>query len=129
MPYKIKKRKKRPTPEYFKQREIEYLRKKYKGKVPPLSVSARTGTRSVAGIHENIYKKGKIVEYKNNFAQVEKVTKQGIHIRTFKRGKDGFYTPTKKVKFLSVKEVGKGKVYPFFTSFPLVLGLPFTIKN
>jgi len=127
MAYKIK-RKNAPKPEYFKQKEIDYLREKYKGKFPPLSVTARTGTRQVSGIYKRIYKKGKMVEYKKNLAQVERVTPRGIHIKTFKKGKDGFPTPTGKVIFVSAREVEKGKVYPFFTRFPMMWGYtPFTI--
>lgn len=117
MAFGIKTKKKRrtiPKPKYFEQREIRDL-----GEHPKFTEQARTGTRITAGVHERIYKEGNVVEYKGNLAMVEKVSKKGIHIRVYKRGKDDFPSiKAKKSKFLSVKEVEKGKVYPYFIDLP-----------
>ena len=117
MTYKIKTKKKRrsiPKPKYFEQREIKDL-----GGHASFQEMARTGTRITAGVHERIYREGNVVEYKGNLAVVEKVSKKGIHLRVHKRGKDGFPSvKAKKSKFLSVKEVEKGQVYPYFIDLP-----------
>lgn len=108
-----KKKRKVLSPKYFEQREIRDVSDK------GFQEQARTGTRITAGIQDRIYRKGAVVQYKGDLAKVEKVTKQGIHIRTYKRGKDDFPSvKAKKTKFLSVEDVEKGKVYPYFTNLP-----------
>jgi hypothetical protein len=117
MAFKIKakpKRRKIPKPEYFKEREVRDL-----GKHASFQAMARVGTRRSLGVPERIYKEGNVVEYKGNLAVVEKVSKKGIHIRVYKRDKDGFASAkSKKTKFLSVKDVEKGKTYPYFIDLP-----------
>jgi len=117
MAFKIKskiKRRKIPKPKYFEEREIRDLKKN-----ASFQDKARVGTRITAGIHERIYKEGNVVEYKGNLAVVEKVSKQGIHIRVYKRGKDDFPSiKAKNTKFLTTKDVEKGKVYPHFIDVP-----------
>lgn len=127
MAFKIKgKRVCPPKPEFFREREIQSLRKKHKGKLPPFTEISRTGIRRVSGIHSRIYKKGRIVQYKGKLASVEKVTTKGIIISPFTKP-NGLATPTKKKVFVSANDVEKGKVYPFFTNFPLVFGGIITI--
>jgi hypothetical protein len=111
---KSKKRRKIPSAEYFKEREIRDLPKN-----ASFQDMARTGTRRAFGVPERIYKKGNVLQYKGNLAIVEKVSKKGIHIRVYKKGKDDFPSvKSKKAKFLSVKEVEKGVVYPYFIDLP-----------
>lgn len=118
MTYKIKKKRGgTPKPEYFREREIKDLAKETKGK-PTYKQISRASFRRALGIHKRIYKKGLLVEYQGNPAQVKKVTKQGITIQTFKKGKEGFPEETKKEKFVSVNEIEQGKVYPYFTGIP-----------
>jgi len=122
MSYRVKTKKKKrkiPTPEYFKSREVRDL-----GRHASFQEMARTGTRNTAGISEGIYKEGNPVQYKEGLAVVEKVSRKGIHIRPYKRDKEGFPSiKAKKTKFLTVKEIEAGKVYPYFTSMPDLLFL------
>ena len=122
MSYKIKIKKKRrtiPKSEYFKNREVKDL-----GRHASFQDMARTGIRNTAGISEGIYREGNPVQYKEELAVVEKVSRKGIHIRPYKRDKDGFPSiKAKKTKFLTVREVEAGKVYPYFTSMPDLLFL------
>lgn len=128
MVFKVKGKKKcpvvrRPRAEFFREKEIQLLREKHKGKLPPFNEITRTGLRRVSGIHSRIYKKGRIVQYKGRLAEVEKVSTRGITLRPFsKPKKTGIATPLKKTVFVSVKDVEAGKVYPFFNRFPLVFG-------
>lgn len=125
MTYGIKGRKRRsiPKPEYFKKREIRDLwgaKKK-----PSYSEIGRAGARQVGGVHKKVFKEGRIVSYKGSLARVEKVSKKGVHIRPIKRDSQGFPTlEQKKTKFLTVKQVEKGAINPFFTNVPdFVFGL------
>lgn len=122
MAFKLKQKKKKrkiPSPQYFENREVRDL-----GRNASFQDMARTGTRNTAGISAGIYKEGNPVQYKEGLAIVEKVSRKGIHIRQYKTGKDGFPSvKAKKTKFLTVKEVEKGKVYPYFTSMPDLLFL------
>ncbi len=132
MVFKVKGKKKcpvvkRPRPEFFREKEIQVLRKRHKGKIPPFTELTRTGLRRVSGIHSRIYKKGRVVQYKGRLAEVKKVSTRGITLQLFsKPKKTGLATLTKKEVFVSVKEVESGKVYPFFNRFPLVFGGIFT---
>ena len=114
---------KRPRAEFFREKEIDVLRKRHKGKIPPFTELTRTGLRRVSGIHSRIYKKGRLVQYKGRLAEVKKVSTRRITLQPFsKPKKTGIATPLKKTVFVSVKEVEAGKVYPFFNRFPLVFG-------
>ena len=128
MVFKIKSSK-APKPEYFQEQEYAMLRKKYHGKVPPMKVLARQGTRQASGMYRLIYKKGNIIEYKEHIGEVEKVTKEGIWVRILKKDKTGLPSKTSKSMFVSTKEVEAGKVYPFFTNIPLVFALPFSMEK
>ena len=129
MAYKIKRRK-TPKPAYFRERELRDIRKEYKGKLPPFKRITITGARRTAGFYKRVYKKGKIVEYDNGLARVERVSKRGIHVRQFKRDKEGFLTKLDdKQKFISVMEIDKGKVQPTNTNFPLLPVIPFTMDK
>jgi hypothetical protein len=132
MAYKVKKKRaKKLKPEYFRERDIASIRKKYKGKVPPYKVLAKTGIKRTEGFYKRVYEKGRVIKYKDKIARVEKVTRQGIHIRIIKKDKQGFPTkPSKKLKFVSVEEVRKGNVRPFFTRLPLLIfTAPLTIET
>ncbi len=125
MAFKVK-RKKRvcpPQPEFFRQQELDRLVKKHKGKFPPFFELTRTGTRRVSGVHRRIYQKGRIVQFEGKLARVDKITTKGIVITPFtKPDKKGITGISKKKVFVSSQDIEKGKVYPFFTNFPLIFG-------
>jgi len=128
MSYKIKSSK-APKPEYFQEQEYAMLRKKYHGKVPPMKVLVRQGTRQASGMYPLIYEKGNAVEYKGHFGKVEKVTRAGIWIRIVKKDRTGLPSKMSKPMFVSTKEVEAGKVYPPFTNIPVVFALPFSMEK
>lgn len=120
MAYKTKiKKTKVPSPDYFRQRDIRDLRKKKHKSFKQLFIS---GERQVSGFYPRVYEKGRMVQYGNTIGQVEKVTRQGIHIRVIKRDKQGFPTiKAKKTTFVPVSQVEKGGIRPFFTNVPDLL--------
>jgi hypothetical protein len=109
MAYKVKNKKRS-----FTDRELEIFRQKTKGK-PTAKQITREGTRVALRIPQRVHKKGQIVEYKDNVGIVDKVTKKGIYVREFKRGKDNIAKPSKSTTFISDKKIQKGEVYPAFS--------------
>jgi hypothetical protein len=109
MTYKIKSKK---IPKgYFEEKEIERLRKKYKGKLPPFTTITRAGTRYVAGIQKKVHREGSMILYKDKIARIDRVTEKGIWITPFKT--NGITTPTKEIIFIPEKRVER-EVYPYF---------------
>ena len=100
MTYKIKKKTGR-------EKEMQVIRRKYKGKLPPLTVLTRTGTRRIFKFPTRTHKVGKIVNYKGKLAVVRKVTSRGVHLQEIKINKKGGLLdskPSKKIKFIPEKE-------------------------
>lgn len=123
---KVKHRKEIPN-SYWKEEEIARIRKKYKGKVPPFSVISKEGTRMVLGIPKRIHEKGELVYYKNEVARVHSVSKKGIFLQKFSKA-EGLAIPTKKLMFVSEKDLDEGKVYPVFTNIPIGVNFDMYVK-
>ena len=119
MKYPVKKRKQKLGGEYFRQRELENLRVKYKGKRMSLQEASRLEFRQMSGVEERVYRKKGLVEYQGEIGQVKKVTHKGIWIEKFhKADKKGIAYPSGKVVFVSEKKAEK-EVQPFFTNIPI----------
>lgn len=95
------------NPRYYSDLEIEEL--KHKKKIP-FSEYSRVGTRRAFHIPERVRQKDEVVNYKDNFAIVRKITKNGIYIEKFKR-ENGFDVPSGKLTFITNKEA-EHTLYP-----------------
>lgn len=112
MSYKLKHKKQKEIPEsYYNDLEIQELRKRYKGHVPPISEVMRVGTRRTLHVEKLVHRKGHTVQYKDGLAIVKKVEKKGLYIQTFKKDKDGFSTPSGKSIFIPQHRV-EHEIYP-----------------
>jgi hypothetical protein len=127
MAYKISKKSSKIPASYWKEQEILRLRKKYKGKLPPITEISRVGTRRTLGIQEKVHKKGSIVEYKEGMARVKKVTKRGLWIEPFTKPDKEIAYPSGKVIFIPEKRVER-EIYPFFTNLPIYFEPFFMMK-
>jgi hypothetical protein len=122
MAYKIKNFKKIPK-NYFEERELANVRKKYKGKVPPFRVLAREGTREAFAIQESVHTKGEFVQYRGELGRVEKVEKTGIWLNLFKKDNKGIINNARTERvFVKEKDVEAGKVYPYYSKLPMIFG-------
>jgi hypothetical protein len=111
MTYKIKQAREIPKG-YFKQKEIENLRKKKN--VSFIDIERET-MREATGMQKIIHRQGAIVEYKGDIAKVKKVTKKGLWLQPFKS--NGIITPSGRAVFVSEENIEKGKVYPYAVEF------------
>jgi hypothetical protein len=116
MAYKIKQKKD------YSERDIEVLREKYKGHLPPISQIYRASARRRLHIQERLHIKGTFIEYKDKVGRIEKVTDKGIYVKLLRKS-DGIAYPEKRLTFISQKKIDEGKVYPTtFAETPMVSG-------
>jgi len=109
MTYKLHSGRPKKIPEYYyEDKEISEL--KHKRKVPFTEYS-RVGSRRAFHMSGRVHEKGKIVNYKGNFAIVREVRENGLILEPFKKDKDGFSLPSKKLIFIPEKKVSH-QVYP-----------------
>lgn len=123
MAYKIKSKK---IPEnYFRERELETIKQKYKGKPFPFKIAVKEGIRESSGAIEREHREGSFVQYKGELAVIHKVEKRGVWIMPYK--KEGFLEP-EKAKFVTEKEIEAGKLTSVFTSAPIIMSnMPFIL--
>lgn len=116
MTYKVKKNKKCRTQkfpdEYYREREISELRKKYHGNIPITKI-ALEGQRISAGYPKKTHRVGSAVIYKGRSYLVTCVSKDGVHLRLIKKSRKGLLEDFKlgKEKFISEKKYS-GKAVP-----------------
>jgi len=126
MVFKIKRgRPKKISAEYFQQKEIETLRKKYPHQTfLPFSDIVNLGQRRTFGIEERIHRTGAVIKYKDGLAKIKRVTKRGVWIEPFtKPTTRNIASPSGRVIFVSEKEVEK-KFHPIGTRMPFFFNPP-----
>ena len=116
MPYKIKKQKSKNP---YADLEEKRLSQKYKGKRIPYAQEEKVMDKRLFNIEKRIRQKDEVVEYKGNLAVVKKVTKNGIYIQEFKKGKDELSYPSQRLTFVTNKKAEK--MYPAMTPNYLLL--------
>lgn len=97
----------------WSEKEISSMFKEYHGK-PPFKEYSRTGARTTFKIPEQLHTKGTLVEYKNDFYVITKITKKGIYVNKFTKRTDDLTKLSKKKEFISEEKIRKGKVYPYY---------------
>lgn len=107
MAYNIFSKKSKAKEEYYRQREEQQLRKKYHGNLPYGQI-VKEGFRYGVNVEGKIHRKGDIINYDNELAQITKVTKKGVYIQRYTSNKSGlFEQTTKKPTFIPEKEYVK----------------------
>ncbi len=114
MTYKVKRKKvkaKKIPKEYFREREVELLRKKYKGKIPPAKVLGE-GWRIYTRFPRKTHRVNQIIIYKGRRYVVREVSKKGVYLSPIQR-KNGLIEGFKlgRKKFVPEKEYS-GKAVP-----------------
>lgn len=100
MAYPIPKKSKQKSNSYYSDLEIQELRKKYHGKIPPFEELSRVGTRRVAEVPLIIHQKGTVIEYNDKYGIVKNYSDKGIYIQLIKNDKDGIGYLSKEIIFV-----------------------------
>lgn len=122
MTYETNLKKAKERNDYYNQKEIIELRKKYPKGIPFTEV-IKEGEREALHEPALIHKRHELVYYKDNLAKIEKVNKNGIYLRIYKTDpKTDFATPQKKLKFVKEKDI-KDNVKPSFAEDIIPVGI------
>lgn len=128
MAYHISKSKKVPD-NYYTSYEVGELRKKYKGKLPPVTEISRVGTRNILQVEKIIHREGHVVQYKDKLAVVRKSEKRGLWLEPFKKDRDDISYPSGKLIFVPQKKV-EHQVYPVsFPNLPIGVVAPYNMAT
>jgi hypothetical protein len=114
MTYSIKSKKEKNIDSY-NEKELALLRKKYKGKLPPLIELYRESARLIYKVPERTHKKGNLVQFQEQPAIIDKVTKNGIYVRPVQTIDKPV---SRKTYYISNEEVREGKIDPYITFYP-----------
>ena len=92
------------------EQEEKYLLRRTKGH-PSFEQIERMENRRFFQINKKLHTKGELVRYKEQLGKVKKVSRKGIYIQEIE---GDIAEPSKKLIFISEKEIEAGKVYPSF---------------
>lgn len=92
------------------EQEEKFLMKRTKGH-PSFEQIERMEFRRFAHINQKVHTIGELVRYKEQLGKVKKVSRKGIYIQEIE---GDIAEPSKKLTFISEKEIEAGKVYPSF---------------
>ena len=83
---------------YYENKDLDTIRKKYKGKLPPYSVISREAQQHAFNEHKALRTKGTIVSYKGKTAVVIKANNKGVFLQPL--DKDYLDSPNEKPIFV-----------------------------